>query len=158
MSEVMKRVMFGGLAAALLLLAGLPEPAVAHEAKMAIAARQAVMKSMGAHLGGIKGAMKAGNGKAVAMHAGAVNGLSKILVGFFPKGSGPEAGVKTRALPAIWQDRATFEKRPGVLEAESAKLAQVAKGGDMKAIGAQLGAMGKNGCGGCHSKFRAKKK
>ena len=76
----------------------------------AIAKRQAVMKSIGAHVGGLKGALKANNGKAVAMHAGAINGLAKVLVGFFPKGSGPEAGVKTRALAKIWQDWDNFKK------------------------------------------------
>ncbi len=67
----------------------------------AIATRQAIMKSFGAHFGGIKAAALAGNGKAVAGHATAINALSKVLGNFFPKGSGAEAGIKTRAQPAI---------------------------------------------------------
>jgi len=37
-------------------------------------------------------------------------------------------------------------------------LASAARGGNKKAIGAAIGAMGKKGCGGCHGAFRAKKK
>ena len=40
---------------------------------------------------------------------------------------------------------------------ESAKLAKVAEGGDMKAFGAQYKAMAKNACGACHKAFREKK-
>jgi len=41
---------------------------------------------------------------------------------------------------------------------ESAKLAKVAEGGDMKAFGAQYKAMAKNACGACHKAFREKTK
>lgn len=149
----------GAVVAASILFAVEAPVLAAGSGAQAVAERQAVMKSIGAHMGGLKGALMAGNGKAVAMHAGAINGLAKVLVGFFPKGSGPEAGVKTRALPKIWQDWANFKKVPTVLAAESGKLVQVAKsGGDAKAMMAQFGKMAKMGCGGCHKPYRAPKK
>ncbi len=151
-----KLLTVGALAAFALVTVG-ASGARADDGAAAVAKRQAVMKSMGAHMGGIKGAMKAGNGKAVAMHAGAINSLAKVLVGFFPKGSGPESGAKTRALPKIWAEWDKFKAVPATLAAESAKLVQTAKGGDMKAIGAQFGAMAKAGCGGCHKPYRKPK-
>ena len=39
---------------------------------------------------------------------------------------------------------------------ETAKLAEVAEGGDMAAIGQQVGVVGKEGCGTCHETFREK--
>ena len=119
--------------------------------------RAAVMKSLGAHLGGIKGALGAKNGKAIAMHAGAVGQLATIIPNLFPKGSGPEAG-KTRALPKIWEDWDGFVKVSNTLASEAATLAKIAAGGDMKAAGAQFGKMAKMGCGGCHKPYRAPKK
>ncbi len=154
-----KHGVIGAVAAVSLLVAVGGSVWAAGSGAQAVAERQAVMKSIGAHMGGLKGALKAGNGKAVAMHAGAINGLAKVLVGFFPKGSGPESGAKTRALPKIWQDWANFQKVPATLAAESGKLVQVAKGGgDAKAMMAQFGKMAKMGCGGCHKPYRAPKK
>ena len=155
----LKHSVIGAVAAASLLFAVGGSVSAAGGGAQAVAERQAVMKSIGAHMGGLKGALKANNGKAVAMHAGAINGLAKVLIGFFPKGSGPEAGVKTRALPKIWQDWDNFKKVPVILATESGKLVQVAKGGgDAKAMMAQFGKMAKGGCGGCHKPYRAPKK
>jgi cytochrome c556 len=36
-------------------------------------------------------------------------------------------------------------------------LAEVAKGGDSAAIAAQIGELGKKGCGGCHKPYREAK-
>ena len=118
--------------------------------------RAAVMKSLAAHLGGIKAALGAKNGKAIAMHATAVSQLAAVMPNFFPKGSGPEAG-KTRALPKIWQEWDGFVKGANTLSTEAATLAKVAAGGDMGATGAQFGKMAKLGCGGCHKPYRAPK-
>ncbi len=121
----------------------------------AIATRQAIMKSFGAHFGGIKAAAKAGNTKAVAGHATAINALGKVLVKFFPKGSGPESGLKTRAKANNWTDRAGFEAVIAALGTQSAKLIDVAKGGgDSGAMMAQFGQIGKQACGACHGSYR----
>ena len=125
----------------------------------AIATRQAIMKSFGAHFGGIKAAALAGNNKAVVGNATAVNALSKVLGLYFPKGSGPESGLKTQALATIWTDKAGFDAVLTTLATQSAKLIDVAKGGgDSGAMMAQFGQVGKQGCGGCHRTYRQKKK
>ncbi len=122
--------------------------------------RQKVMSAIGGHMGAIAGIAK---GEVsfkddLIGHAHAINEMGKTLARLFPAGTGEEAG-KTRALPAIWEQPAKFEAAVKALQDESAKLIEVAKaGGDMAAIGAQVGALGKNGCGGCHKSFRAEKK
>ena len=121
--------------------------------------RQKVMGAIGGHMGSIAGIAK---GEVsfkddLAGHAHAINEMSKNMARLFPAGTGPDA-EKTRALPAIWEQPAKFEAAVKALQDESAKLIEVAKGGDMAAIGAQVGALGKNGCGGCHKPFRAEKK
>ena len=119
--------------------------------------RQSVMKAIGGHMGAIAGVAKGEVSfvDEVEGHALAINTMSDSLTRLFPKGSGAEAG-ETRALPEIWQRWSEFEAAVEDLKSESAKLAEVARGGDMGAIGTQVGALGKNGCGGCHKKFRKK--
>ncbi len=67
--------------------------------------------------------------------AEALNANSRNMTMLFPKGTGPEAG-KTRAKSAIWQDMAGL-KAAAKYQRETGKLAKLAKGGDLKAVGAQ---------------------
>jgi cytochrome c556 len=64
-------------------------------------------------------------------------------------------GVKSAALPAIWEKPGEFKQAADRLQNEAAKLVQVSKGGDEAAVKAQIGAVGKS-CGGCHESFREK--
>jgi cytochrome c556 len=64
-------------------------------------------------------------------------------------------GVKSAALPAVWEKPDEFKKASERLESEAAKLAQISKSGDEAAVKAQIGAVGKS-CGGCHETFREK--
>ena len=127
----------------------------------AIKERRALMKSISKEWKPIKDYAKSGAGSAadVAKHAAAINGMAKKISALFPKGSGRGnfSDKETRALPAIWKDWNGFQKATSVFEDESAKLIKVAGTGDQKAIAKQVGAMGKNGCGGCHKPFRGAK-
>jgi cytochrome c556 len=71
----------------------------------------------------------------------------------FPEGSGTG---ETRAKPDIWQKRSQFEQAALTLQQESAKLVEVAQGGDMKEITVQYLAVAK-ACKGCHKPFRKRK-
>ena len=147
----------GGLAAAvcgIVMLGG--AAAYAQDMGKMIEYRRNVMKAIGGATGDIvmilKGQVPFGADHVVA-EAEAIHALSKVVPSLFPKGSGPEAG-DTNALPAIWERpddvKALIEK----LQTESAKLVEVAKGGDMKAIGDQATVLGKEACGACHHDFR----
>jgi len=123
-----------------------------------IAYRQSIMTAIGGHTGAIVMAVKGDVGftDEVAGHAHAISEMSKNLARLFPPGSGKEAG-ETRALAIIWEKWDDFEAAIKTLGIESAKLAEVAKGGDRSAIAAQTGELGNKGCGGCHKTFREKK-
>jgi cytochrome c556 len=124
--------------------------------------RQNFMKANGAHLGMIASVVKgevsftdeiAGNARALA-EMGEM--LSANLQQLFPQGSDKAAGLKTSALPAVWEKWSDFEQVAMRFQQETAKLAEVAQGGDMAAIGQQVGVVGKEGCGACHETFREK--
>ena len=91
--------------------------------------------------------------KSMSAQAHVMVGLSHKVTSWFPKGSGPEAGIKTRAKGEIWTDWATFAAAAKGLETESAKLEAVTRAGNLDAIKLQVKATG-NACGTCHTKFR----
>ena len=147
--------------AALLLLVGSAVVAHASSQDDTIKQRQQAMKDIGAQMKVIKDYL-GGNGSAEDVAAGAakINAAIKSAGGLFPANTAPGASgvtVETEALPTIWEDPEGFAKAVAVLEAESAKLEEVAASDDPEAIGAQFGAMAKNGCGGCHKTYRLKK-
>lgn len=127
----------------------------------AVKYRQNLMKANSAHLGMIGAALKGEVSftDQIAPNAEALALLGEMLVAnaqqMFPEGS-DDASLETTALPAIWQNWAGFEEAAQRLQQEATKLSEVAQGGDMAAIGQQVGALGKNGCGGCHTDFRKK--
>jgi cytochrome c556 len=71
----------------------------------------------------------------------------------FPPGS--DHGNNTKALPAVWSDRADFDKAAANFITAATKLSQLAKAGDTDGFGDQIGAVG-DACKSCHNKFRAK--
>ncbi len=79
---------------------------------------------------------------------------SPFLLKWFPKGSGPEAGAKTYALPAIWQKGDDFAKHGRTMMAEAVKLSQVAAKKDNGELKAQVIALGKS-CKACHEDYRS---
>ena len=125
--------------------------------------RQSLMTANGAHLTMIAAVAKGEISwtDEVAGHAHALHqqsmGLNAHLQQLFAEGTGPGATeVETRALPAIWEKWGEFEQAAQNFETESAKLLEVAEGGDTAALGQALGSFGKNACGGCHENFRQK--
>ena len=64
-------------------------------------------------------------------------------------------GEKSRALPAIWQQKAKFDELSQRLQAETVKLGQVARAKDEAGVKQQYAAVGKV-CGACHESFREK--
>ena len=72
------------------------------------------------------------------------------LPALFPAGSGTG---ETRALPAIWSDRAGFEAANGATVAALQTLRTAAAAGDNAALTAAFNATGAT-CGGCHRPYR----
>jgi len=131
--------------------------AVADEKTDSVAQRQAVMKSIGTHFGAIKGILQGGGDvTAVSGHAAAISNLVAVVPTMFPEGTSLEDGFDTEAKANIWSDREGFLAAAEKAQTEAAKLAEIAKGGDVQATTAQFAATGKEGCSGCHSTFRQK--
>ena len=148
-------LIFGGLAlAAVVAGAGFAQAQGAFAD--VIAARQAGMKKGGANLGAIKMALDAGGDlAAVAPLAQEIADLSAKLPGMFPPGSGKESGTKTRALPAIWANKADFDMLAGNRGTASAKLVAALKAND--AVGAKAAFAETGGaCGACHRTYQEK--
>lgn len=105
-----------------------------------------------------------------------IESLGAEILSWFPPGSGPtpepEKGIidsilawfssdepaknkegKTKAKPAVWTQRATFEGNYRKFYAEAKKMNEVAQSGDKVAAAAQFKALGAT-CKTCHDTFR----
>lgn len=122
----------------------------------AITTRQAGMKQAGENAGAIKKALDAGGDlAAVAPNAQVLVDWGHKIPTLFVPGSGAEAGVKTRALPEIWTNRAEFEKDAANLATQATALVTALKANDKTAAAAAFAATG-GACGTCHRSFQAK--
>jgi cytochrome c556 len=74
--------------------------------------------------------------------------------GWFPAGSGPEAGVKTKAKPVIWTDAAGFKLAQDRLQTQADLMAKAVETGDQALMKKQAHDLGE-ACAGCHNKYRA---
>ncbi len=118
--------------------------------------RQENRKQAGGAMKAISEVIKAkGDAKAVTEQVAKLKTLSAAFVKMFPAGS--DKGADTEALPTIWSDSAGFAAAAKNADALTDKLGTAAASGDMAAIGAAFGTLGKDGCGGCHAKYRKKK-
>ncbi len=140
------------LAAATVMLSA---PASAQFAKPedAIKYRQSSLSVMGTHFGRVA-AMANGripfNAEAAASNAAIAESMSKLPWAGFVAGS--DSG-NTKAKGEIWSDGAKFKTASDNMMAEMSKLAAVAKGGNIDAIKAAVGATGGT-CKACHDAFR----
>jgi cytochrome c556 len=128
----------------------------ADDSATVIKERAALMKQQGGDMGAVHAFLdgKAPKAKAVAAATDLTQTMLKIP-GLFPAGSGgtsPDGKFATK--PAIWSDWQGFLAAQGNGSAKADALAAAFKTNDKKKIAAAFGDLGKNGCGGCHTKFR----
>lgn len=126
----------------------------------AIAERQKLMKGQGADAKAINEFLESGTGTAadVAKHAAALKTSSGMIADLFPAGTSVDDNVaKTAAKKEIWDNFDEFKASAAKLGELAGALEAAAGTGDKDQIAAAFGTMGKEGCGGCHSKFRLKK-
>jgi cytochrome c556 len=82
----------------------------------------------------------------------AIQKWALVFPTLFPAGT--DKG-ETKAAPAIWTDRAGFEKAAMTLSAAGEKLSVAAKAGDETAVAAAFKEIGE-ACGACHKDYRLK--
>ena len=142
----------GGLAvgATAAIAAGPMSPAAA------IAARQAGFKAQGAAFKVILDQTRSPTPDIAAIRTAAntLNNNAGQIGSWFPAGSGPEAGVPTRARAEIWTNPTGFATALINFRAAAPQLKAAADSGDVARIQAQFRATGAT-CGGCHTGFRA---
>ncbi|MET1755850.1 cytochrome c [Novosphingobium sp. RD2P27] len=73
---------------------------------------------------------------------------------WFPRGSGPQAGVKTAAKAAIWTDPVKFKQAQDAFAAKAVALERAVASGDAGAIRSASRSLGAT-CKGCHDQFRS---
>lgn len=152
----MKKLLNIGLAGSILGFGLLTAVQAAEKPEDVVKYRQSVYNIIGWNFKPI-GAMMKGeapfDAAAVARHAQYVEMLSKALPEGFTKGTGPDVVKNTEAKAEIWSKSAEFDSKMKDFQRESARLSEVAKGGDQGAIKAQFGKTAET-CKACHKEFR----
>lgn len=136
-----------GLGTASVATAGSPEASIKY--------RQNLMSAVGANMGAIGDILKNGLELPghVENHAGQMAESAKLIAAAFEK---PISEGATDAEPKIWEDWARFEKAIADFEEAARALQSAAAGGDPKAVGPAVKALGDR-CGDCHKPFRKPK-
>jgi cytochrome c556 len=140
-----------------LIVASLAGAVAAADIPGAIAARQAHFKQIGKAAKATYEALNSPTPDVAAIqgYARTIDQLAPQVPSWFPAGSGPESGVKTQAKPDIWTHPADFKAAAAGFAGEARKFDVVAASGDLGAIRAEYGALGKT-CKTCHDQFRQK--
>jgi len=115
--------------------------------------RQQLMKSQGAAVKSLRGAMESKDYATIETKAKDLMGTSDRIVASFPKGS---TTGKTRATAAIWEKPDGFAKDAKALNTAASELADAAKAKNDDAIAAKMKAIAAT-CDTCHKEFRAAK-
>ncbi len=89
----------------------------------------------------------------LARNADQIDTWAHEQLGWFPAGTGPEDGFKTKAKQEIWTDSERFNSLQTEFIAEAGKLKLIAAGGDASAIAAQVEKTGAV-CSECHEVYR----
>ena len=155
----MKSSTFVVALAATLAVAGISAAALAQDAAKVVDQRQELMKRQGKDFGAIKAFTEDKGDLAAAQAGGAdlVKAIGEIPAMFPPKSGMAEFPGKSYAKPEIWAEWNKFTEVQKTAAARAEALNTALKGGDKAAITAAYGAMGKDGCGACHTPFREKK-
>ena len=139
-------------------LTGTPRAAASPDLAKVIQDRRQFMKGNAQQMVTIDNFLENGKGTSgdVLNAAETLAANSKKIVDMFPKGTGTDDGVaQTHAEMAIWGDLSGFKAAADNMGALALKLADAAKSNDRAAMSAQFQQLAKDGCGGCHVKFRA---
>lgn len=152
MSRLLKTAIAAGLLVAFGAGVAYAQPKPEHLLKY----RQGVMRAQAFQFGPLTGVVKgeAQWGPAMAQKAVNLAALSVIAGDVFSPASQniPDSAAK----PEIWSKPDDFKMKMTAYQAETAKLADLAKAGNVEAIKAQINAVGK-ACGACHDDFVVKR-
>ena len=158
MRSFARTLLFGAVGIATVVGMGVAAPA--QDNSQTLKDRQALMKQQGKDLGAVK-AFFTGKGDQAAAQAAAANltGTMQKIPGVFPPGSGGASpDGKFQPKPAIWTEWDKFLAARDNAAKKTEILLAAVKSGVKADVQAAFADLGKNGCGGCHEKFREKLK
>ena len=128
------------------------------EAMQVAEKRSETMKSMGGSMRTLKRFVEGrGTAEDASAAAAVIADAAPTLPSLFPTGSGMAALPESESKDVIWEEWDEFVAGTELLGEKAAALQAALASGDSGEIGAAFGDLGKNGCGGCHSKFREKR-
>ncbi|HMG46036.1 MAG TPA: cytochrome c [Allosphingosinicella sp.] len=139
--------------AAIPLTAALAQPPTAGlTAEQIVAARQSAYALSAGSFVAMKAAADAGaDVHLLALPARNLARWARTLPSLFPAGTNLPS---SKALPAVWSDRAGFEARAAAYAAAAQALAEAAQSGDRAVFLARWGEL-RTACGACHDAYRA---
>lgn len=123
-----------------------------------VESRQQGLKAVGEAMKTIKDQLTADKPDAGAIKAAGtkVRTASDDFNTWFPKGTGPVAGVETDAKPEIWTHPDDFTEKTRAFQAEAAKLVALTDAGKLDGLRDEARKVGKT-CAACHDSYRVKK-
>ncbi len=120
--------------------------------------RHKLMKGMGGAMRTLNGFVKGVRSADEAAEAAAViAAAAPEIASVFPPNTGMGANPKSEAKDDIWEAWDDFTAAAALLGDKAAAFETALASGDAGAVAAAFGDLGKNGCGGCHSRFRQKR-
>jgi cytochrome c556 len=131
-------------------------PVLAATAGDVIKNRIAGLRELGTQFKNVNDELKSNSPNAMIIQISArqMRDVARDQYQWFPKGSGPEAGVKTKAKPEIWAKPAEFKTAQDNFAKQANAFFQVASKGDVAKMRAQARLLGQS-CSACHRTFRA---
>lgn len=128
----------------------------ASNAAQTIQARQGNYKQMAAALKGISDQLRSGRPDLAQIRprAATLADRSVLLLRWFPRGTGPQPGVRTRARAEIWSNHQGFVNAGAHFVVAARALNSAAQAGDLARIRAAFPTV-QRACGACHDDFRA---
>ena len=128
------------------------------EARQVAEERSRTMKSLGRSMRTLKRfAEGRGSAEDASAAAAVIADAASTLPSLFPAGTGMAALPDSESKEVIWEEWNDFVAATERLGEKAAALQSAIGAGDSGGIGAAFGDLGKNGCGGCHSRFREKR-
>lgn len=118
-----------------------------------VGTRVAGFRQLGAAYKAVADGLRSNDLARVRAASGQIGGASRNLYGWFPRGSGPQPGVKTAARTEIWTRAGDFRNAADAFARQAQAFQRVAAGGDLNAIRTESRKLGAT-CKGCHDSFR----
>ena len=137
-------------------IAGLASAPLLAAAADVVRARIAGLRELGASFKNVNDELKKDDPSKMIMQISArqIRDVARDQYKWFPAGSGPQPGIKTKAKPEIWTRGAEFKAAQDAFAKQADAFFKVAAGGDVAAMKTQVRQLGGT-CGACHRNFRA---